>query len=85
MHKLFNIVEVVFNIKGGTLKLKIDESIPEFTRLFIGESACVFAGLCISSWGIVDKFEDIFIPEDLIFYILLVSKGSYQASVLTDC
>jgi hypothetical protein len=33
----------------------------------------------------VDKFEDIFIPEDLIFYILLVSKGSYQASILTDC
>ena len=85
MHKLFNIVEVVFNIEGGTLKLKIDKCIPQFTRLCVSESAGVFACLCISPWGVVDKFEDIFIPEDLVFYILLVSKGSYQASILTDC
>jgi hypothetical protein len=76
---------MVFNIKRGTLKFKVDEGVPELARLCVGESAGVFGVLCIGAWGVVDKFEDIFIPEDLIFYILLVSKCSYQASVLTYC
>ena len=85
MHKLFDKVEVIFDIEGGTLKFQVDESVPKFARLSVSECARVLAVLSVCPWRGVDKFEDIFIPEDLIFDVLLVSECSDQASVLTDC
>lgn len=76
MHKLLNVVKMIFNIEGGTLKFQVDKGVPELASLTISEIAGVFVGLSIAALSVVDKLEDVFIPEDEILNILLVSKSS---------
>jgi hypothetical protein len=74
---------LILHVERGALQLEINERIPELAGLGISKGAYwgLFAFVGRVSCNV---FKDVFIPENAILDILLVSKSPYYPAVLCN-
>ena len=78
---LLYMLERVFKVNCWAPNLQVDQAIPDLFSLFVREYTHAISPRLVPR----DILEDIVVPEDRVFHILLVSQSSYCTTILLIC